>query len=93
MTAHFLSLSRRAAVAGGGALIIAFALSGYGVRAQDAPKPQPLPGDLKKSPFLDSWIRVDADGRITIFTGKSELGQGIKTALRQIAAEELFSEI
>ena len=51
MTAHFLSLSRRAAVAGGGALIIAFALSGYGVPAQDAPKPQPLPGDLKKSPF------------------------------------------
>src|SRR5438046_475820 len=89
MTAHFLSLSRRAAVAGGGALIIAFALSGYGVPAQDAPKPQPLPGDLKKSPFLDSWIRVDDDGRITIFTGKSELGQGIKTALRQIAAEEL----
>jgi CO/xanthine dehydrogenase Mo-binding subunit len=71
------------------ALIIRFSLSRSTVLAQDAPTPQPLPGDLKKAPFLDSWIRVGADGRITIFTGKSELGQGIKTALRQIAAEEL----
>ena len=39
--------------------------------------------------MLDSWIRIDADGAITVFTGKAELGQGIKTALLQIAAEEL----
>jgi nicotinate dehydrogenase subunit B len=89
MTAQFLALSRRAALAGAGALIFSFSLSRYAVLAQDAPKPQPLPGNLKKAPFLDSWIRVGADGRVTIFTGKSELGQGIKTALRQIAAEEL----
>src|SRR5258705_9971800 len=48
-----------------------------------------LPGSLKKSPFLDSWIRIDADGSITVFTGKAELGQGFKTAFQQIAAEEL----
>ena len=56
MTAHFLPLSRRAALAGGGALILSFSLSRYAVLAQDAPKPQPLPGDLKKAPFsiLDS---------------------------------------
>jgi nicotinate dehydrogenase subunit B len=89
MTMHLLPLSRRAALAGGGALILSFALSRYAVLAQDVPKPQPLPGNLKKAPFLDSWVRVGADGRITIFTGKAELGQGIKTALRQIAAEEL----
>ena len=45
-----------------------------------------LPGDLAKYPVLDSWIRVDADGHITVFTGKAELGQGIKTALIQVAA-------
>ena len=76
-------------LAGGGALILSFSLSRYPTLAQDAPKPAPLPGDLKKAPFLDSWIRVGADGKITVFTGKSELGQGIKTALRQVAAEEL----
>jgi nicotinate dehydrogenase subunit B len=39
--------------------------------------------------MLDAWIRVDADGRVTAFTGKVELGQGIKTALLQVVAEEL----
>jgi CO/xanthine dehydrogenase Mo-binding subunit len=86
MTAHPLDLSRRALLAGGGALILSFSLSP--ALAQNAPKP-PLPGDLKKAPYLDSWIRVGSDGKVTVFTGKSELGQGIKTALRQVAAEEL----
>jgi CO/xanthine dehydrogenase Mo-binding subunit len=39
--------------------------------------------------MLDAWIRVDAAGQITVFTGKAELGQGIGTALIQVAAEEL----
>ena len=42
--------------------------------------------------MLDAWIRIDADGAITVFTGKAELGQGIKTALLQVAAEELEVE-
>jgi CO/xanthine dehydrogenase Mo-binding subunit len=58
--------------------------------AQEAGKPGALPGDLKKAPFLDSWIRIDADGKVTVFSGKCELGQGVKTSLRQIAAEELY---
>ena len=89
MTIHPLNPSRRSMLGGGGALILSFSLSRYPAFAQDAPKPAPLPGDLKKAPFLDSWIRVGADGKIIVFTGKSELGQGIKTALRQVAAEEL----
>ncbi len=39
--------------------------------------------------MLDAWMRIDADGGATVFTGKVELGQGIVTALAQIAAEEL----
>jgi nicotinate dehydrogenase subunit B len=52
-----------------------------------------LPADLQASPLLDSWIRLDPDGRIIVFTGKAELGQGILTALAQIVAEELDVEI
>jgi len=48
-----------------------------------------LPGSLKTTPVLDAWIKVDADSRITVFTGKAELGTGIRTAFLQIAAEEL----
>src|SRR5262249_29589367 len=54
--------------------------------APPAPKP---PGSLEKSPYLDAWLRIDADGGITVFTGKAELGQGFKTAFQQIAAEQL----
>jgi nicotinate dehydrogenase subunit B len=39
--------------------------------------------------LIDSWVRLDADGHVTILTGKQELGQGIRTALIQMAAEEL----
>jgi nicotinate dehydrogenase subunit B len=85
-------LDRRRVVAGGGALIVSFSLTA--AFAQDsaappaAPAPKP-PGSLKDAPFLDSWIRIDADGGITVFTGKAELGQGFRTAAQQIAAEEL----
>jgi CO/xanthine dehydrogenase Mo-binding subunit len=79
-------LGRRALLAGG-ALVVAFASSRRAL-ARDGEKPA-LPGDLARSQRLDSWIGVGADGRITIFTGKAELGQGLKTALIQIAAHEL----
>jgi nicotinate dehydrogenase subunit B len=89
-------LTRRALLAAGGSLVLAFSLRPQGVVAQeesgaqgkknDGPK---LPGSLDKTPMLDSWIRIDADGKITVFSGKAELGQGIKTALIQVAAEEL----
>jgi CO/xanthine dehydrogenase Mo-binding subunit len=83
-------IDRRRLLASGGALIVSFAISE--ALAQDqaavAPVPKP-PGSLATTPFLDSWIRIDADGSITVFTGKVELGQGFKTAFQQIAAEEL----
>jgi nicotinate dehydrogenase subunit B len=48
-----------------------------------------LPGSLKTTPLLDAWIKVDPDGSIVAFTGKVEFGQGLKTALIQIVAEQL----
>lgn len=79
------ALGRRSVLANG-ALVVAFALSRGAVAQEPDGK---LPPSLAKSPHLDSWIRVGGDGRITVFTGKAELGQGIKTALLQIAAHEL----
>ena len=83
-------LDRRRVLAGGGALIVSFAMSDAIAQDQAAPAVAPKPpGSLATSPYLDSWIRIDADGAITLFTGKAELGQGFKTAFQQIAAEEL----
>ena len=73
-------LSRRGLLALGGGLVVAFSL-----RAEEPARP----GSLKGTPSLDAWIRVAPDGRVTVFTGKAELGQGIKTALLQVAAEQL----
>lgn len=89
MTKPFIPpLSRRALLAGGGAVIVSFALMRHGL-AQEAPAGPKLPGDLSKTPMLDAWIGIDAQGKITVFTGKAELGQGVKTAFIQCAAEEL----
>ena len=38
---------------------------------------------------LDSWIAIAADGTVTAYTGKCELGQGMFTAQTQLVAEEL----
>ena len=76
-------MNRRDFLAGNGALIVSFSLWPSIATAK-------LPGSLEKEPLLDSWIRIAADGRVTVFTGKAEIGQGIKTALIQVAAEELI---
>ncbi|CAL76958.1 putative oxidoreductase subunit protein [Bradyrhizobium sp. ORS 278] len=82
-----ITLDRRGVLLGGGALIVSFALRD--TAAQPLPGGVKRPGSLTGAPYLDSWIRIDARGEITVLTGKAELGQGLKTALRQVAAEEL----
>lgn len=89
------TLSRRAVLQGTGAVVLSFSLLPSAAGQSGAPagrsaaQPDDLPGSLRKSPALDAWIRIDADGRVTAFTGKAELGQGIRTALLQVVAEEL----
>ncbi|MFN7085667.1 MAG: molybdopterin cofactor-binding domain-containing protein [Burkholderiales bacterium] len=48
-----------------------------------------LPGSLETNRTLDRWLRFDAEGTVTVFPGKVEIGQGILTVLAQIVAEEL----
>jgi len=81
--------SRREFLRASGALIVTFgagAVGGDVLSAQgqfDTRASQVDPGQL------DSWIAVNADGRVTAFTGKCELGQGMLTAQTQLVAEEL----
>jgi len=69
--------------AGGVALIIGFRLSPSALadQAQDQEKKPPNP--------FDAWVRITPDNRVTLILGKSEMGQGIMTALPMILAEEL----
>ena len=80
-------LSRRQFLATGGTLVVGFALAPRVALAQD--RQATLPGSLNTNRMLDAWLRIDPNGTVTILTGKIELGQGIGTALSQIAADEL----
>ena len=53
----------------------------------------PLPGPLADNPTLGAWVTFPAPGKVTIFTGRVELGQGVLTAMAQIAADELDIDI
>ena len=54
---------------------------------------QKLPPSLAANPMLSSWIRISSEGHATLSPGKVEIGQGIITALAQIAADELDIDI
>jgi CO/xanthine dehydrogenase Mo-binding subunit len=84
------ALSRRDFVRQSGALVVAFSAarvaSDLGL-VPDAVSAQGING--VGSPQLDSWIAIGADGRVTAYTGKCELGTGLYTAQLQLVAEEL----
>ncbi|HEY6024714.1 MAG TPA: molybdopterin cofactor-binding domain-containing protein [Pseudolabrys sp.] len=49
----------------------------------------PLPGPLDANPELDRWVVFPSTGKVTVLTGRVEFGQGVLTAMAQIAADEL----
>ena len=48
-----------------------------------------LPASVAANPRLGDWVRVLRSGVVEVRPGKVELGQGVLTALSQVAAEEL----
>ncbi len=84
------SLSRRTLLQGLGSLTLSFAVP---LEVAIAQAPAKLPGDLNTSPMLSAWLRINADGTVTLMIGKVELGQGILTAVSQICADELDVDI
>src|SRR5580692_2478603 len=83
------ALSRRSLFKSGGALVVSFSFGSVLPKyllAQNAP----ASGGTRTVPReLDSFLAVHEDGTATIFTSHVDVGTGITTAYRQIAAEEL----
>ena len=48
-----------------------------------------FPARSNDNPSLDRWVSFPAPGKVTVYTGRVELGQGVLTAMAQIAADEL----
>ena len=84
-----LVLLRRRFAPGVGVVAATFAWS---ARSAISQAPSSLPFSLRNNRRLEGWVRLEPDNSVVIFTGKAELGQGILTALAQIAAEELDVE-
>ena len=85
-------MNRRNFLKNTGCLAIGFSLN---TSFMDIPSPmaQELPESLRRNPNINAWLEVLANGQIRIFTGKLELGQGIRTAIAQVAAEELDHDV
>src|SRR5262245_29958217 len=75
--------TRREFLIGSGALVVSFSLASE-VCAQTARQAKPVALDQ-----VDSFLAVHTDGTVTMYTGKVDLGTGIRIALRQMVAEEL----
>src|ERR1043166_9234237 len=81
-----LSLDRREFLKTSGALVVGFSMFG----AASAQNAQALrtPKSVAKE-AVDSWLTISPDNRVTVYCGKVDLGTGSRTALAQLAAEEL----
>ena len=78
-----LETTRREFLLGTGALVVSFGLA-PGALAQTAGTPKPLALDQ-----VDTFLAVHRDGSVTMYTGKVDIGTGIRVALPQMVAEEL----
>src|SRR6516162_5368047 len=83
---HEVATTRRDFLKTTGGLIVTFALADsiLPAGAQKTVPTKPVALD-----DVDAFLAIGADGRVTLYTGKVDLGTGIRTALAQIAAEEL----
>jgi nicotinate dehydrogenase subunit B len=81
--------SRRGFLKTSGALIVSFGAAAVAARSGLAQGAFGTQAGTVDPAQLDSWIAIAADGTVTAYTGKAELGQGILTAQMQLVAEEL----
>ena len=82
---HWFEVDRRLflRMLGGGILVCA---AGPRVSAQESGRAS---GRGEPPAEVSAWLHIGGDGRVTVFTGKVEMGQNIRTSLAQQVAEEL----
>jgi hypothetical protein len=81
-------VSRRAFLRATGVLVVGFALPDRAF-AQMAPAAKAALAKSVNAADVDGFLAIGADGTITVFCGKVDLGQGLRIAFRQMVAEEL----
>ena len=86
-----LAVNRRSLLKGAaGALVVGFSLDAtMAYAASPATAPLLRPAKAVAKDLVDSFVSIEPSGKVTIFVGKVDLGTGTKTAMAQIAADEL----
>lgn len=85
-----LGISRRSFLAAGGVLVVGLGLDGVGrAPAQTVAGADRFLGKSLAPDAVDSFLAVHADGSVTLFVGKVDIGTGGRIAMRQIVGEEL----
>src|SRR2546422_1923251 len=85
-----MQISRRSFLTAGGVLIVGHGLDGLGLaKAQTVPDADRFLGKPLVPDAVDSFLAVHADGSVTVFVGKVDIGTGGRIAMRQIVGEEL----
>jgi len=88
------NISRRQFLEGSGSLVVTFSLGALAARSAAAAGPSkaalpPLAAKTVAPDEVDGFLAIGADGKVTVYSGKVDLGTGVRTAMTQIAAEEL----
>lgn len=85
------NLSRRGFVSGAGLLVLG-AMLPVGASARSTPRPG-LPGVELRGAFAPNlFLSIDSDGLVSVTSHRAEMGQGIRTAIAQIVADELEAQ-
>ena len=86
---HCSKMARRQffKVLGGGIVVLFTATSALAQRRQGGRGNRRAGGDTPSE--LGAWLHVGEEGVVTVYTGKAEVGQNIRTSLTQVVAEEL----
>ena len=81
------SIDRRMLLQGSAAMVIGFSLND--AQAQQRSTPDLKPGKSLKLDDVDAFLALAADGTVTVYCGKVDLGTGLRIAIPQMVAEEL----
>lgn len=62
------------------------------VRSEPATGPaavEAFPPEVERAPSVEDWLALGADGQVVLSSGRSEIGQGVHAALRQVVAAQI----
>ncbi|MGD9724307.1 MAG: molybdopterin cofactor-binding domain-containing protein [Pirellulales bacterium] len=73
----------------GGGIVVCLLAAEVSAQEEQAERPRNRRGSGGVSQELSAWLHVAADGTVTVYSGKVEVGQNVRTSLTQAVAEEL----